>query len=367
MISTNMKSAALFRADGSRHLGIGHVMRCIAFAQSLGKIGVKPVFVIRDYEEKITELVQHYGYAVETIPQDSSFAEDASLTLEFASRYSAKLILTDLSNKNILANLNEYSRYFQLLKETSKFLVAIDGLGEDCVSTKIPIPFDIVIFPYYGAENKDLKFYTTTKLLLGPAYFIFRQEFIEAAKVSREIKKAAQNILVTMGGSDPLNLTIKIAKALNLLNITPLNLRIVIGASFTASVKQELERILKGFKGNYKLIMGSDNIAELMLWSDLTITGGGLTKYETAVTGTPSIIISQFDNEAERTKEFERYGSALHIGLISEVDEEDIVKVIEKLLNDYVARTEMSKRGKNLVDGEGVERITSEIPQEVLS
>lgn len=352
---------ALFRVDGSYHLGWGHITRCLAFAQGLGEIGVKSVFVIRDYEPKITELIQHYGYEEETIPQGSSFAEDASLTSEFASRYSVKLLITDLSNTDNMTNLGEYSRYFPALKAARKFMISID----DFIKTNFP--YDIQIIPYYGAENMNYESHDSTKLLLGPAYFIFRQEFIEAAKMSRAIKKGAQNILLTMGGSDPLNLTLKIAKALNRLNITSLNLRIVIGPGFATSAKQEIGRILKGFEGNYELVMENDNMAELMLWSDLAITGGGLTKYETAVTGTPSIIISHFDQEVERTKEFERGGSTLHLGLISEINERDIAEAIEKLLKDYALRAEMAKRGKNLVDGRGIERIISEIPRSVLS
>lgn len=348
---------ALFRVDGSHHLGLGHITRCIAFAQGLGGIGVKSIFVIRDYGPKITELIQHYGYNVETIPQGSSFAEDASLTSGFASRYSVNLIVTDLSNTDNMTNLDEYSRYFPALKVADKFMISIDDF------IKTDFPYDIQIIPYYGAENMNYKSYGGTKLLLGPTYFIFRQEFIEAAKVSREIRKDAQNILVTMGGSDPLNLTLKIAKVLNRLNKIFLNLRIVIGPGFAASAKQDIERILKGFKGNCELVIGSGNMAELMLWSDLAITGGGLTKYETAVTGTPSIMISYFDREAERAEEFERGGSTLHLGLISEINERDIAEAIEKLLKDFARRAEMAKRGKNLVDGKGIERIISEIPK----
>ena len=107
-------------------------------------------------------------------------------------------------------------------------------------------------------------------------------------------------------------------------------------------------------------------MAELMLRSDLAITSGGLTKYETAVTGTPSIIISHFDREAAAAKEFEKGGTTLHLGLVSEVDEEDIVRAIERLLEDYALRVDMSQKGRNLVDGKGVERITAEIPRSVL-
>ncbi len=360
-----MKSA-LFRVDGSHRLGVGHVMRCLAFAQGLGEIGVKYVFVIRDYEPKITGLIEHYGYKVETIAQDSSFGEDELLTVEIASRYDAKLILIDLSNEDTLANLEGYGSYIETLRGAGKFVVAIDGLGEDCLSTKIPSSCDIVVIPYYGAENGAYKLYSGTKSLLGPAYFIFRKEFIEAAGVNRVIRKDAQNILVTIGGSDPLNLTLVVAKALNRLKVTSLNLRFVIGPGFKPSVSQETRRILSSFKGNYKLVIGNDNMADLMLWSDLAITGGGLTKYELAVTGAPGIIISRFEQEAKKGTEFEKAGSALHLGLVSSLNEERIAEAVKKLSSDATLRAEMAEKGRKLVDGKGVARIISEIPSSVL-
>jgi len=352
---------AILRADGSQRLGIGHIMRCIGFAQGLKKEGIRSVFVVKNFGPEITEVIQKHEYDVNAIDPNSGYEEDASLTLNTARRHNADLIVTDLCHTDTLANLDEYSKYLQALKATHKFLVTIDGL------CKIRFPSDIVIDPYYRTENMNYETYGCTKFLLGPAYFIFRQEFIEAAKMSRQIKEDAQNILVTMGGSDPLNVTLKIAKALNRLNKTSVNLWIVVGVCQTDLVKQELERILKCFNGNYELIMRSEKMAELMLWSDVAITAGGLTKYETAVTGTPSIVISQTDHEAEMTKEFERNGTTLHLGLINKVGEEDIVETIEKVLEDYVLRCKMSKRGKNLVDGKGVERINSEISAGLLS
>jgi len=336
-------------------------MRCLAFAQGLARKRAESIFVIRDYEPRVAGLIRDYGYNVEIIPGDSSFARDAFLTTEFVSKYSAELVITDLSHTDNLASLDKYSRYFPALSAAQIFMINIDDL------IRINFPYDIQIIPYYGAENINSRPHDSTKLLLGPAYFIFRQEFIEAAGVSRQIKEDAQNILVTMGGSDPLNLTMKIAKALLRLDKTSLNIRIVIGAGFAASARQELEKILKNYKGNCEFLMGSNNMAQLMLWSDLAVTGGGLTKYETAVTGTPNIIISHFDQEAARTREFEGGGSTLHLGLISEINEHDMVESIERLLKDHALRTEMSQRGRNMVDGKGMERIISEIPGSLLT
>ncbi len=352
----------LIRADGSVHLGLGHIMRCLAFAQGLEKIGAKSIFVIRDYEQKVAEVIRRHRYEIELIPQSCSFKEDRRLTLQLTNQHNAKLIVTDLGNSDTLANPDEYGEYLQGLKDTGKFLITIDDLNE------MAFPSDIVINPNYGAENKNYGFGGSTKFLLGPAYFIFRQEFIEAAKVDREIKKDATNILITVSGSDPLNLTEKVVRALTKSGKTlNLNLRIVLGIDYTESKKRELNETLKNYRGNYELIQGSDYLAELMLRSDLAITGGGLTKYETAITGTPSIIIPQVAYLAELAKEFERKGTTLNLGLGDNVEEEDIAEAVERLLQDDALRAEMSRMGRKLVDGKGIERIISEIPQEVLS
>ena len=104
---------ALFRADGSHRLGMGHIMRCLALAQRLKQMDVMSLFVIRDYEPCVAELIRSWECTVETIPQHSSLAEDASLTMELASHYRARMIITDLSNSKNMANMNEYRRYFR--------------------------------------------------------------------------------------------------------------------------------------------------------------------------------------------------------------------------------------------------------------
>jgi len=355
----------LFRADGSYHIGIGHIMRCIAIAQSFEKAGISSVFICKGYEQGIIELIQKNGYAVETISKSSDFTEDASLTLESASRYRANLIMIDMSNVDTLADLDGFRRYLQVLKSNKKFLVTIDGLDKDCANASIPIQSDIIIIPYFGAGERRYIPCNNADYLLGPSYFIFRQEFMKAAKAERKISKEAKKILVTMGGSDPLNLTMKIARALLKLSRGQLNLRIVIGPGFNRSIRQDLEKALKDSNGNYELVAGNPDMAELMLWSDLAITSSGLTKYETALMGTPSIIISYDDFQEEIMREFEKYGSALHLGQAKNIREGDIVKTVDSLLDDAGLRGQMSKKGRDLVDGKGVKRIVSKISEKV--
>lgn len=350
---------ALFRVDASHHLGLGHVMRCLAFARGLEKTGVKSVFAMKDYEPGLTNLVQRFGYKVFTLPQAADFVEDARLTSNFISHHQAGLIITDLTHNDNKSQQEGYAHYLQLLKAPSAFLVIIDPIRTD-------LPADILVMPYYGANNTGYKSNYQTRLLLGPTYFIFREEFIEAAKVTREIKQDAQNLLVTMGGSDPLQITQKVSRAITGLVTRSPNLQIVIGPSFTGLVKPEIEEIFKNYHGDYKIVIGGDNMAHLMLWADLVITGGGLTKYEAAVTGTPNITISHHAEEAKHTDEFARGGSTRHLGIISQITEEKIASAIETLLTDQTLRAKMSASGRRIVDGSGVERIISKIPGRVL-
>jgi len=353
--------STLFRVDGSHKIGTGHVMRCIALAEALEKVGKKSIFVTRNYEHKIIELIRLYGFNAKIIPKDSLLKEDATLTLKIAKEYNVNLIVTDLCHSIHQKDLESYDRYLQVLNGSHIFLVVIDG------TCKIKYSCDILVDPYYGTENRHYESFGKTIFLLGTKYFIFRKEFIEAAKSSREIKKDARNILITMGGSDLYNITSKVVKALKWLNIPNLNIRIVIGPCYAKLVEQKLERILRDYKRNYELIVGSKNIAELMLWSDLAIISGGLSKYETAVTGTPNIIISQFACEAKINEGFEKAGTTLNLGLATDINEKDIQAAIKKLLDDHTLRIEMSKRCKDLVDGQGVSKIISKIPWSELS
>ena len=349
----------VIRVDGSAEIGMGHIMRCLALARGIEKAGKRADFLVRDYDRKVSEIIRHNGYNVKTIPADCSWNDDLNLTLGYSDRCRSKIIITDLGNAGNMAQPDEYRHYLQGLKNSGKYLVAIDDL------VKMSLPADIIINPHYGVEKEDYGTGESSRLLLGPAYFIFRQEFIDAARENREIKDKARNLLIAIGGTDPLDVVGRVVRAVVQSSETRgLNLRIVLGMDCAASKKQEMEAALKDYAGQYELLPGSDNMAELMLWSDVTVTGGGLTKYEVAVTGTPGVVIPQYDYLIKLNEEFDRTGAVLSLGFIDIITDEAIVGAIAGLLGDAVRRREMSRKGRELVDGRGIERIIAEIPEE---
>ena len=352
---------AIIRSDGSPHLGMGHIMRCVAFAAGLAEIGIKPIFVVKPFDPCVAGVIRSHGYDAEEIPCDGSYQEDALTTREIGARVGARLMVIDLCHRPALANVGELLAYHGAMAPGFFSVGIASGHLTD-------LPTDVVVSPYLINKNGNtgMPVDGARTLLLGPVYFIFRAEFTAGAQVSRTINGEARRVLVIVGGSDELHLTAKIVEAMCLISEPGLCLRVVLGSSYSELLVREVERLLAGFAGEYALVGHDANLAEEMLWADLAITGDGLTKYETAVTGTPSIMLSRPESEGSLNQEFEKAGTTLHLGdgCLFPVDE--LAGNIKQLLNNGPLRVSMSHNGKALVDGRGLERIISHIPGEVL-
>ena len=70
-----------------------------------------------------------------------------------------------------------------------------------------------------------------TQLLLGPRYALLRREFKPWRSWRREIAPVARKVLVTVGGSDPDNVTLRVIRALRILAEHKLKATVVVGGS----------------------------------------------------------------------------------------------------------------------------------------
>ena len=84
-----------------------------------------------------------------------------------------------------------------------------------------------------------------TRLLLGTRYALLRREFLGLARLAtRDAPESAYKMLVTLGGSDPDNVTLKVLEALSLVPAERLEATVVIGggnphrASLEAAAKR---------------------------------------------------------------------------------------------------------------------------------
>ena len=137
--------------------------------------------------------------------------------------------------------------------------------------------------------------FPNTRFLLGPRYALLRKEFICYKNWPRVIPSVAKKVLVTMGGTDQDNCTLRIVHALNKISIPDLEVAVLLGPA--NEHKSEIENALKISPFNGKLLVSLDNMAEAMAWADVAIAAGGSTSWELAFMGLPSLLVILAENQ----------------------------------------------------------------------
>ena len=196
-----------------------------------------------------------------------------------------------------------------------------------------------------------------TQLLLGTRYTLLRREFRSTPAPEKEQPAQANNILITMGGADPDNVTGTIVDALSQLDDTSLHIKIICGAANPHLPK--LEAALDQLSCTTELLINVTDMPEVMAWADLAISAAGSTCWELCYFGVPLIAVQIADNQKGICSELERIGAA--VCLNSEAPLENISTILTSIREDVEKRTTMAAAGKQCIDGRGALRVTDHL------
>jgi spore coat polysaccharide biosynthesis predicted glycosyltransferase SpsG len=198
-----------------------------------------------------------------------------------------------------------------------------------------------------------------TRLLLGTRYGLLRSEFLTWIDYKREIPEVAYKLLITLGGADPSNQTLKIVRTLQQLRLKRLETIVLIGPANPHV--QALQSVIKQSKFPMQLISNAENMPELMAWADLAISASGSTVIEMLFMGLPALVIILADNQRAVAEALEDSDAAVNLGWNHTLSSNQIARKFMELVKAADVRSEMSHRGRNLVDGKGVERVLSKL------
>ena len=329
----------IIRVDASESIGLGHLARCLLIANFIKGKGCDVVFITAQSLSK--NIIESKGFKCHKI---------GNTTPNLMEFYKCFSVIADINSDAIFDNNVDYINYLDYIGRNAKLLVTLEDL------TDYPYCSDLVIIPYCGADKLKLKNNCKTRYLMGPIYFPLREEFNNDSFV---VSKNAKKILITMGGSDPKKITLK---ALNSISNLDKYYEIVVVLGKASSITdKDIDNVKGNYKGLFKVIRDAENISKLMLESDVAITNSGLTKYELSALGVPCLIISNNTQQASYSEDFSSYGSSIHLGSTSVVSDKYIRESCDDLMQDYKLRLNMSKKGKVLVDSDGLQRIGKEL------
>jgi len=306
----------LIRADGGEKIGLGHIMRTLVLAKELlNEFEVKYICISEDKYVKGRDIVKSENIEVIEINEENE--------LDSIKNLDGDIIIIDRYGIN--------KEYLSSLGEEFKVIYIDDNNELDYY------PVDILI-----NQNPHSKFFNynvrkNTKVLCGGMYTLLRDEFLKGRPI--EVKKDIKDVLITLGGSDDLNITDELISELKELKI---NLHVIIGPAF------KFKDDIKKYNKDNVLLYENVSMSEVMKKVDLAISSCGSTLYELSYLGIPTLGIIVADNQKLCGQFMERLGC---IYLKKHIRKEHILNI------NYNERLIMSNRMKNLVDGKGKYRI----------
>jgi len=321
------KLMIVLRVDGDSEIGLGHIYRMITLANRM-TLNHDVLFLMNETKKLGIEKVKEHNYPTITF-------RDKKELLKKIEKLNPDIVINDI--------LDTDKEYILDLKTNGYFVVNFEDLGEGSEFANIVI--NALYEKSYPPENH---YYGYKYTCLRDEFFIFPQ---------KQVKKEVNNILITFGGTDPNNLTLRTLRSLEALNLKNVVITVILGLGYRK--KEGLYNYVDALKREGFMIDVKENVkimAKEIYNADIAITSNGRTIYEVASIGTPCISISQ--NEREVRHMFvhnTRY--IIDLGIAHTVSEDAITPAIKNLIENFELRKEINKNLLKLDLKKGIDRV----------
>lgn len=329
----------LIRAEASGAIGLGHVMRCLALAQAAQTAGVDVTFASRQLPAFLRDRLKAEGIGLRSADAETASLDDARAVRHWAAELEAPWVVVDG-----YAFGPAYVRALQGEGGPAVLFVDDDGRHE-----RYPAEMVLNPNPLAGADLYPGR--AAGGLLLGPRYALLRREFWPFRADPSEPPDTVRRLLVTLGGTDPRQLTLPLAERVHHAH-PELALELVCGAAPPAALVD-----FASGREHIRLHTAVGDMAGLMVACDACVTAAGATLYELCVTRRPFAVVVVAENQRLNAAWVEREAIGLSLGWHESLDWDRLTERLSLWLADSAARVEQSERAARRVDGFGARRV----------
>lgn len=303
----NLKNIAI-NVVGNEKTGLGHIYRQLTLASYFDS---RPLFFVKKGNNLALNKIRLNNYPAKEYRSEKEL-------MKLLRQSKSSIIINDV--------LNTREGFIKNLKKTGLKIINFEDIGE-------------------GADLADLVFnalYEFTgkrhNTFYGYKYTCLREDVINSPK--KRVEKEVKNILITCGGTDQNNFTIKYLESLQRLKFNK-KVTIIIGVGYAHLAK--LRSFLKKSKLRAELKRDVFSLAKYIHSADLVLTSNGRTVYEICCIGTPCIALCQ--NELEMRHSFGIIsGALLNFGLGTSVSSNKLDKELGNIIKNYSLRKRLNKK-----------------------
>jgi spore coat polysaccharide biosynthesis predicted glycosyltransferase SpsG len=314
-----------FRTEGNPKQGMGDVMSSLAIAEQCRDADDAVLFVISGGEAE--EAIRARGYAVAVAPDESG-------RLDAIRRFGADVVVINM--------LNTPQASVRAMSGATPLVVTIDDNGP-------------------GAREAGLRInvlYHTPDAVTGLEYIALREEFQRAHDAERTVRAQAEELLLMQGGADTYGFLPRILDGVGA-SVWRGHVTLITGPAFVH--ENALRASLDRSPLDVDVIRNCSTMADVMRRADMAISAGGISMFELACVGTPSIIVCAEHFEEETASRLDRAGVVRNLGFGGALSDAAIAEAVDTLAGDVEKRREMARCGRELIDGKGAVRIAQRI------
>lgn len=326
----------VFQTNAGKNIGLGHLMRCIAFAQAIQhvKLESQVIFYINKTAKKLIPNKFQVFY----------FNEFGDRVLKEIYFQNPDLVVFDsyLATREYLEDLRQISTFIQFDDNN-------DIYGSIVASVLIN----------GNLHSKSLGYiskYDDTLFLLGPKYLVMKPEYWNLSKY----KEDGEGILITTGGSDLYNLIPKFFDALKPLKTRK---RFVIGPAFSNTQGKILSDMIKDDPFS-EIIRRPSSLKSYIADSEVVISASGSTVYEILTLRKIPIVFTIAQNQRLIAHKLHQEGVP-YLGWYNQVDWKNLFSTVLKVLNNKAYFLKKFKKLFEQFDGKGALRAADIILKKV--
>jgi spore coat polysaccharide biosynthesis predicted glycosyltransferase SpsG len=322
--------SALFVCRGSERDGLGHLIRTRAVVEASDGTLDASVIAIGD---------RHAEALLAELPVPYRVVADESEAVEYGRAANAEAVVFDL------IGLSE-TAWTQLTagRITASLSPIFDHLA------RVDLAFNRTSYPYPGIAPPE------TARRYGLEYAIVRPECrrIDTGTFARQLDDDVLSLAVSMGGADAPNRTLEVLQALRGLPV-PATFWVLLGEGYAHSYRALVDQLRLDRRHEIILAKTNRSMWRILGNCSLAILAGGITTYEAAYAGLPSINV--LDREADHflIRELIERGAALGAEVV-ESGLDGLASTVAALQADRERLLHAHRATRGLIDERGAER-----------
>ncbi len=348
-----------FRVDSSQKIGTGHLMRCLNLAKQLDRMGHTVLFFCRAHPDSRLKPLVDSGLkshllpapAEPYVPENPYPPHLAWLGVPLKMEIAQMRSLLEKVGRLDWMIVDHYAleaQWQQAMRPYAERIGAIDELcdRDQAVEWLLDSTLQRPSSLWHDRVAK------ASTLLVGSRYALLDSAYAPLHPAARRRAKPSgiDRIVISLGGAADGALYGLLLQAVRKSRLKHAAIDLV--ASAQTPGFEALSQLARSLEAT--LVSDLPSLADVLSRADLAIGAAGVSAYERACVGLPTLMVELAENQRANCEAFAQAGAAIALGQAKALTLDRVVQALDKL--DEAACAQMRQAALRVCDGRGVKR-----------